>query len=184
MKLIAASLVVTAIVASACSGAPRLAPQPDRDPEVVERRDPAIYASGTTLSGGDETMTVAWDLEEIIGFSHAVSLTAATPTSITVRSASRRSSSDAVWIVGVSLTPDGPPVVFGGVARTVDSVVLVNEAGDELALELIDVPDLDWSVAIEELPSDWSAGGDAELEVVASTSGHELSRERLAGFGS
>lgn len=182
MKRIAAFLVVAALVVAACSESPQLAPSPDRDPKLSEPRKPQVYASGTTMVGDDEATPVRWDLEEIVGFTHAVSLTAATPTSIIVRSASRHGVSDAVWLVGAELTPDGPPVVFGGAEDPIDSVVVINELGEELRLELIDVPEVDWSLAIEELPSDWSSTSGAELEVVASTSGEELARESLPGF--
>ena len=184
MRRIVAVLVVAAVVAVACSDTPRLAPPPDRDPEVSAPRQPQVYASGTTVAGDAAATRVEWDLEEIVGFSHAVSLTAATPTSITVRSVSRQGISDAIWLVGTDLTPNGPSVVFGGADLEVDSVVLVNAAGDELALDLIKVPELDWSVTIEELPEGWSADGTSVMEVVASTSGVELAREDLAGFDS
>jgi hypothetical protein len=178
------SLIAAALVASACSDTPRLAPPPDSNPEVSEPRQPQVYASGTATAGEGDATPVEWDLEEIIGFSHAVSLTAATPTSITVRSASRQGLADEVWLVGTNLTPNGPSVVFGGADHQIDSIVLVNAAGDELAIELIDVPELDWSLAIEELPSGWSSSNDPTVEVIASKSGVELAREDLAGFDS
>jgi hypothetical protein len=184
LRRVLASLVVAAGLVSACSDTPRLAPPPDRNPEVSEPRQPQVYASGTSLGGDGGTTRVEWDLEEIVGFSHAVSLTAATPTSITVRSASRQGASDTIWLVGTDLTPNGPSVVFGGADHQIDSIVLVNAAGDELAIELIEVPDLDWSLAIEELPRDWSSAGETTVEVVASKSGIELAREDLAGFNS
>lgn len=184
MRWVVASLVAVVVLASACSETPRLAPPPDRDPEVSEPRQPDVYASGTAMADDRDETPVEWDLEEIVGFSHAVSLTAATPTSIVVRSASRQGVSDAVWLVGTDLTPNGPSVVFGGADDAVDSVVLVNAAGDELALELTKVPDLDWSFAIEELPKGWFSGRGSAVEIVASRSGVELAREELAGLDS
>jgi hypothetical protein len=184
-RRILAFLVALAVpVAVACSDTPRLAPPPDRSHDVSEPRTPEIYASGTVISDAGRGMTVQWDLEEIVGFSHAVSLTAATPTSITVRSASRQGVADAVWVVGTSLTPDGPQVVFGGADEQVDSIVLVNATGEELPLELIDVPSLAWSLAIEEIPEGWPIAGGSAVEVVASRSGVELAREDLQGLDS
>ncbi|MDH3684373.1 MAG: hypothetical protein OEV40_31010 [Acidimicrobiia bacterium] len=177
-----AALMAVALVAVACSDEPRLSPQADREHDVLATREPQLFASGTVMGGPDHGIPIEWDLEEIVGFTHAVSLTAATPTTVSVRSATRQGVEDPVWLVGATLIDDGPGIVFGGADGGVDSVVLVNGDGDQLLLELIRVPELDWYVAIEQLPAGWSSGVDAGVEVVALRAGVEVAREELVGL--
>lgn len=175
-------LVVAAVVGAACSDSPRLAPPPDRPPDVLTLPEPQLFASGTVMAGASQETLIEWDLEEIIGFPHAVTLTAASSTTTSVRSASRQGEGDRLWLVGTTLTPGGPAVVFGGADGTIDSIVLVNAQGDEMRLDLIDVPELDWHLALEQLPSGWSPERTGEVEVIARKEGVEITREPLPGL--
>ncbi len=166
----------------ACSATPRLAPTYDSDPEVLARPEPEIFASGTVMGGDDPGTPIEWNLEEIVGFSHAVSLTTVKQSTVSVRSASRQGGGDAVWLVGTTLAGGGPAMVFGGVDATVDSLILVTENGEQLHLQLIDVPDEDWHLAVEELPSEWVIPDGTTVEVIALSDGAEVSREDLLGL--
>lgn len=176
------ALVTVALLAAACGDEPRLSPRVDEEHEVLASREPQLFASGTVMGGPDDAIPIEWDLEEIVGYTHAVSLTAATPTTVSVRSASRQGAEDPVWLVGTTLIEDGPTIVFGGADGEVDSVVLVNGDGDQLLLELIQVPQLDWYVAMAQLPTGWSTPPDSGVEVVALKAGVELAREQLVGL--
>lgn len=175
-------VLVAALLGAACSDKPRLAPVYDESPLVAARPEPQVFASGTVVAGSGNRVKISWDLEEIVGFSHAVSLTTASDGVLTVRSVSRHDLQDTVWFVGTLLTNDGPPMVFGGADGAIDSVLLVNDRGDEVVVELIALPDRDWNAAVEQLPADWMLESNSDVEVVALRSGAEVAREPLSGL--
>ncbi len=177
------AIAVATMALTACSDRPQLARTFDESPEVLATPEPKLLASGTAVDTGDPDETIEWNLEEIVGFSHAVSFRAETPTNTTVRSASRQGLDDPLWLVGTTLALEGPSMVFGGADSSVESLLVVNAEGDELALELIEVPGVDWQIAVEQLPEDWMVEDTpGAVEVVAIQDGAEIVREELLGF--
>ena len=172
------------LLSAACSDTPRLAPPHDDSPELLAPPEPQVFASGTLAGAGQGSEPIDWDLVEIVGFSHAVSLTASTTTTIVVRSASRQGDGDDLWLVGTTIGDEGPVMVFGGADGQVDAVVLVNGDGEELRLDLREVPDQDWYLTIEQLPLGWADFATEDVEVVALRAGTEVAREQLPGFHS
>lgn len=171
-----------AALVAACSDAPRLAPPPDLDPDVVAPPEPQIFAAGTVSWGAGPDNSFDWEIEEILGFIDSVTLTATTGALISVRSISPESAQDPLWMGSVTVIDDGPPIVFGGVGEDVDRLILVNGDGEELGVRLVELTTRDWSLAVQELPQDWADGELSAVAAVASTGGREIARETVSGL--
>ena len=181
-RAVAVATMALTLLLMACSDRPHLARNFDESPEVLPS-EPVLLASGTTVDSDNPATTIEWNLEGIVGFSHAVSLRAETSSSTRVSSASRQGADDQLWVVGATLTHEGPSMVFGGADEGVEALVLINDEGDEFAVELMDVPGVDWQVAVEQLPDDWiDKDAPSRVEIVAIQDGAEVAREELLGF--
>ena len=174
------AVTLTAIIA-ACSDAPRLSPSPDLEPELLAPPEPKVFASGTVTWGRGEDEHFDWKLEEVLGYGDAVTLTATTAAQISVRSISPEDVGDQMWFAGIVFSPGAPPIVFGGAIDDITDVVLVNDDGDEIDLDLVPI-DREWHVGVQELPSDWYVEGDGQVVAVALDDGDEVSREPVAGL--
>lgn len=142
---------------------------------------PRTFAAGTLKWGDGPDQHVDWDLEQIVGFTQAVSLNTTSDTRVASRSASRQGPDDQLWFVATEVGDGAPPVVFGGAAADVEAVVLVDTHGDQVKLTLVPVPDEGWNVAIQQLPVAWGAAP-SPLDVVALAKGAEIAREPLTGL--
>lgn len=147
--------------------------------------EPRVLAEGTVEWGaGQPAEHFDWNLAEIAGFTHAVTFNTTSPDRISTRSASRQTPDDDLWFTAASLGDGAPVMVFGGAARVVDRVVLVDAAGAQLELDLESVPDRDWRVAVAQLPAGWPDPAAPVLDVVGLADGAEVAREPLAGLSS
>lgn len=181
-RLTAVWAVALAAIIGSCSDAPRLAPPPDLDPDLPAPVEPEIFAAGTVNWGPSADKRFSWELEEVPGFTNAVTMTLTADAKISVRSAIPDDIQDPVWLIGIVFDDGAPPVVFGGADQDVDLVVLVNAQGHEQPLELLKLPDRTWSLAIQELPGKWAEQGGTGIEAVALRDGVEVARESVVGL--
>lgn len=181
-RLTAVWAVGLAAIVGSCSDTPRLAPPPDLDPDLLAPAEPEIFAVGTVNWGPSADKRFSWELEAVPGFTNAVTMTLTAEAKISVRSAIPDDLRDPVWLVGIVFNDGAPPVVFGGADEDVDLVILVNAQGHEQPLELLDLPDRNWSLAIQELPGQWAELVDTGIEAVALRDGVEVARETVIGL--
>lgn len=145
--------------------------------------EPRVLAEGTVEWGaGQPAEHFDWNLAEIAGFTHAVTFNTTSTDRLSTRSAARQGPDDDLWFTAASLGGGAPVMVFGGAARDVERVVLVDTAGAQLELDLESVPDRDWRVAVAQLPAGWPDPAAPALDVVALADGAEVAREPLPGL--
>jgi hypothetical protein len=160
---------------AACSGEAA-----DDAPAAAEAE--VVLARGTVQWGDGPGQRFDWDLETIQGYPHAVSFNATNDTRMSSASASRQGPDDHLWFVAATMGDGAPVIVFGGAAPGVDEVVLIDAQGIQVSLDLAPAQDLDWSVAVQELPAEWAASPPPALDVVALADGSEIARETLPGL--
>ena len=138
---------------------------------------PRVYATGTITWGQDGAQKVDWNLQEIAGFSRALSLKTVAVDQVSTLSASRQSPDDRLWFVWANVASGAPTVVFGGATADVDRVVVVDTEGNQLTLPLSPAGQ-GWQYAVTELPAGWV--GNQRLDVVGLSGTREVAREPLA----
>lgn len=170
----AAVAAVSLVLATACSRSAA------SDPAEAADTGPRVYASGTISWGQSQAQTVEWNLQEIAGFSSALSLKAVAPDRVTTLSASRQSPDDQLWFVWATVADGAPTVVFGGAAGDVDQVVVVDTQGNQVPLKLTATGrnGETWRYAMEQLPPAWASA--QRLDVVGLAGAREIAREPLA----
>lgn len=170
-------VALLAAVIAACSDVPRLAPPPDLDPVVLPPAEPEVFASGSVTWGPASSQRFEYEIEEILGFTTAVTLRATAESKISVRSVSPEDDQDPFWLAGILFIDEAPPIVFGGADGDIDRMMLINSDGRELALELVELDSRDWLFTIQELPPSWVAQGELAMEAVALRDGTEVARK-------
>lgn len=73
---------------------------------------------------------------------------------------------DVTWIRRLTPCVDAPTYVFGGVDNTVGSVVLTGDAGDEVVLDAIEVPDEEFGAVIGPIPNEWRSLDSFEITAI------------------
>ena len=88
----------------------------------------------------------------------------------------RSDDDDVVWIHMETFCVDAPTFVFGGVSDDVGSVVLTS-GGEQVVLDVLDVPDRSWGAVVGELPRSWRSVGSFRVEAISKRDGAVLVRE-------
>ena len=127
--------------------------------------------------GSTPPRTAEWTLQEIAGFSRALSFKATASDQITTLSASRRSPDDELWFVWAVVADGAPTLVFGGAAADIDRVVVVDTEGNQVPLRLTPAPGQGWKYGVDQMPAAWS--GSQRLDVVGLAGTREIAREPL-----
>lgn len=184
------ALTVAACSSSSSSAAPA-APNPDltHEPNPPE---PEVFATGIVAWGAGDDEQFRYEIEEVLGFAHSVTIRADGDDRHSVRSANRQGGDDAVWLAIMVFSDDAPAIVFGGVDTNVESLVLRNRNAEDsdvvdeddesegLMVTPIQLPDRDWSLVTVELPQSWSTEGSLNVEAVARSETAPISTDRLS----
>ncbi len=165
----AAAVVLGLALAPACSRSAATGP--------AAADTPLVFARGTIVWGDGPERSVDWSLEEINGFSAALTLKTVAADQVTTLSASRQSPDDRLWFVWGAVASGAPTVVFGGAAGDVDRVVVVDTEGNQVPLRLTPAPGQGWKYGVDQMPAAWS--GSQRLDVVGLAGTREIAREPL-----
>ena len=90
---------------------------------------------------------------------------------------------DVVWVSGTTICADAPTLVVGGVGDDVTRVVVRAPDGEELELELFDVPGQPWRAVMGEFPSTWRTYVGQSGEIIAFGADEVVAREPYALLG-
>ena len=88
----------------------------------------------------------------------------------------REDDGDVVWIHMETFCVDAPTFVFGGVSDDVGSVVLTS-GGEQVVLDVSDVPGHTWGAVIGEIPRSWRSADSFDVEAISQHDGAVLARE-------
>ncbi len=90
----------------------------------------------------------------------------------------REDDDDVVWLDAVTFCIDAPTFVFGGVSDDVESVVLTS-GGEQVVLDVLEVPGHPWGAVIGDVPRRWRSAGSLGVEVISKEDGTVLARESI-----
>lgn len=90
---------------------------------------------------------------------------------------------DVVWVSGTTICTDAPAIVVGAVRDDVTRVVVRAPDGEELVLDIFDVPGQPWRAVMGEFPSTWRTYVGQSGEIIAFAGDEVVATEPYALLG-